>query len=107
MPISWAHSTGSHCALHAHCLVLQLHFCVGPCSVVASSCDSLVSAPPGRPSDREGARTAPGQQQAYDQGPDLGNGERDEERMSRFTGLLSFRLPCPGTAALARVAARK
>ena len=88
-------------------LVLQLHFCIGPSSVVALSCDSLMSAPPGRPSDREGARNEPGQQQAYDQGPDLGNGERDEERMTLFAGLLSFRLPCAGKAALARIATRK
>jgi hypothetical protein len=73
-------------------LVLQLHFSADPSSVMALARDGLVGPTPRRPCENEGAWNDIGQQQAYDQGADLRDGERDE-RATVCVGLLLFRLP--------------
>src|SRR6266403_4914649 len=87
-------------------LVLQLHFSADPSSVMALARDGLVGPTPRRPCENEGAWNDIGQQQAYDQGADLRDGERDE-RATVCVGLLLFRLPRACEAASARIAVRK
>ncbi len=59
---------------------------------MAPARDGLVGPTPRRPCENEGAWNDIGRQQAYDQGADLRDGERDE-RATVCVGLLLFRLP--------------